>query len=598
MLLLFAKLAFGQTTSTPVGIAYPQVAVGGDSGGQNYVTLIQMANNNSTTITGHITLFSDTGSPLSVLFDGDGPKSSLDVTLQGGEARQIQLSLNGALTAGWMYIEYSPSDALTSVILQFRSGTTLLSEVGVDASTDVFSSTDFATETDATLNTGIAIANPNNGTGYVLARLWDASTGNVASSTVLTLPAGGHVAKFLTDLFSSVPNISQIRAKVSLDACASSACNIRGGNGFVATAIRLNGDQFTTIPLLDLQDPATTLQTRSLPQVAFGGPSAALNMKTVLYFTTNVTTGVFGTADIFDNDGNPLKASVNGEAPASSFTFTVNGNRVSRIVLSGDETLRSGWIRLSLPGTVHLITSAIFQTFVGSNLTSEASVLESKPAKRGLIYVKTRAGTSNIGLAFANSNSDTNNLNLILFDHSGNIMASRSVTLPPNGHVAKFVTDLFPQIASTPDFDGALSVTSQTEFSALALRLSFDKIATLPVSANGMFRPTIRAVRVTGSTRSPAQVNFEIDFTDFDADVSTSSTQASADVYVDFGTIYDFGTITLDGNAALNQQQGTVKGSFQPKVTGITSGTPAVLYIELFDSAGNGSNFVSFPFKF
>jgi hypothetical protein len=321
-------------------------------------------------------------------------------------------------------------------------------------------------------------------------------------------------------------------------------------------------------------------------------------MKTVLYFTTNVTTGVFGTADIFDNDGNPLKASVNGEAPASSFTFTVNGNRVSRIVLSGDETLRSGWIRLSLPGTVHLITSAIFQTFVGSNLTSEASVLESKPAKRGLIYVKTRAGTSNIGLAFANSNSDTNNLNLILFDHSGNIMASRSVTLPPNGHVAKFVTDLFPQIASTPDFDGALSVTSQTEFSALALRLSFDKIATLPVSANGMFRPTIRAVRVTGSTRSPAQVNFEIDFTDFDADVSTSSTQASADVYVDFGTIYDFGTITLDGNAALNQQQGTVKGSFQPKVTGITSGTPAVLYIELFDSAGNGSNFVSFPFKF
>ena len=126
-------------------------------------------------------------------------------------------------------------------------------------------------------------------------------------------------------------------------------------------------------------------------------------MKTVLYFTTNVATGVFGTAQIFDNDGNPLQASADGGAPSSTITITVSRHRVTRVVLSGDETLRSGWIKLTMSAEAHLVTSAIFQTFNGASLASEASVLEAASVKRGLIYVKTSAGSSNIGVAFVNS---------------------------------------------------------------------------------------------------------------------------------------------------------------------------------------------------
>src|SRR5205823_5961371 len=136
--------------------------------------------------------------------------------------------------------------------------------------------------------------------------------------------------------------------KVSLQSCSDPSCGA-DGNGFLATALRLNGDQFTTIPVAERLDGGE--QIRILPQVAFGGPADGLNMKTVLYFTTNVPSGVFGTADIFDDDGNPLPASADGAAPASSMTVTVPGNRVVRIVLSSDQTLRSGWIRLTLPGT-------------------------------------------------------------------------------------------------------------------------------------------------------------------------------------------------------------------------------------------------------
>jgi hypothetical protein len=601
LFVLSSNFAFGQVTYIPVTVAFPQIVMGGDPGGQNYVTLLQVVNNNSAFIIGHVSLFSDNGSPLAVLFDGQGPpQSTMDLKLNSGQSRQIQITLNGSITAGWMEISYSPSDALTTVVLQFRSGTTLLSEIGINPAFNTMAATDIAAETDTALNTGIAVANPDTVTAYILATLWDPNTGGIMANSTLTLPPDGHIAKFLTELFPGVLNINQIRAEVSLDQCSTSACSSAGGNGFFATAVRLNGNQFTTIPVADR--PPDGDQVRILPQVAFGGPADGVNMMTVLYLTTNVSTGVFGVADIFDDTGNPLAASANGAAPASSITLTVPGNRVTRVVLSGDQTLRSGWLRLTLPGTVHLIVSAVFQTFVGPNLIAEASVLESPQVTRGLIYVKSQSGSADVGVAFANSQSTANTISLKLFNQDGFVFATKDITLPANGHVARFVTELFPELASLANFDGALSIYSSTSFSAIALRLTTDKIATLPIAANGMYRPAITGLRVPKTQRSPAQVNFEIDVTDYDSDIAAgSSTSVSGVAYLDFGSAgYDMGQVTMNGAALVNRATGTLSGTFQPpNVTGaVAGGTQAVFYIYILDSAGNQSNFVGISVKF
>ena len=601
LLSICADAAFGQATYLPVPVAFAQIAVGGDAAGVNYDTLIQIVNNNSAAVTGHLALFSDSGSALAVSFDGQAPQSTLDMTLQSGETRQIRLTLDGPVTSGSMQITYSPADPLTTVILQFRSQTTLLSEVGVDPAFSTLSATDFAAETDASLNTGIAIANPSPATAYVLARLWDPGTGSQFTSKILTLPANGHLAQFLTELFPDVLNVSQLRAKISLDSCSSPTCTFAGGAGFLATALRLNGNQFTTIPVA--ARPSGGNQVRILPQVAFGGPAGGLNMKTVLYLTTNVVSGVFGTADIFDNDGNPLPASADGAAPSSSIPFTVPGNRVSRIVLSGDQTLRSGWIRLTLSANVHLIASAVFQTFNGSDLASEASVLDSSPITNGLVYVKVTSGVANVGVAFANSGSDASTINIKLFDRSGFVNDSRDITIPPNGHLAQFVTELFPQLAAASDFDGALAIHSAAPFSALALRLSADKLATLPVAGDGMYRPSITGLRITNTQRNaPARVSFQIDVSDFDSDLATSeSTSVAAIALIDFGSSgFDSGGIAIDGTGILSRANGTLSGVFQPPhVTGnVPSGTQFVLYIYIADSAGNASNVVFMSSRF
>ena len=583
-------VCFGQQfASLPVTINFPQIAIGGDVDGVNYVTLLQIVNNNSAATTGRLTLHADDGSGLAALFDGQGPLSTMDIAVPAGQARQIKLTTNGPIASGWMEITYLPSDALTTVILQLRSGTTLLSEIGVQPAEEILSG-DLAAETDANLNTGLAIANAGTAAQTVLVQLWDPNSGSPLTNTKLSLAAHGHIARLLTELFPSVAGIAQMRPKISIDACSNANCTGPGG-AFIATAVRLNGDQFTTIPVSG--DVNGGDQVRILPQVAFGGPDGGINMKTVLYFTTNVSSGVFGTANIFDNDGNPLAASADGGAPSSTITFTVPGNRVSRVVLDGDQILRSGWIRLTLSGPVHLIASAVFQTFNGSNLISEAGVLESPPAFNSLIYVKSESGKSNVGVAVANSQTSST-LTIELFDGAGTLSDSQTITLPPNGHVAKFVTELFPQLSSIADFDGAVAIRSDIQFAAVALRSSPTTLATVPVAENGMYRPSLNALRITRTQRNPAQVDFQIDLTDLDADTATSSsTTVEGLAALDFGDGNgpDTDVISLNGGSIVNLKSSTLSGTFRPPgINTLPSGTPAYFLIVIFDSAGNASN--------
>src|SRR5262245_7965530 len=167
MLLLCANFAFGQQLSSiPVNVDFPQITIGGDAGGANYVTLLQVVNNNSIPTTGHVVLYSNGGSGLAALFDGQGPQTSIDISLAAGQAREIRLTASGPVTPGWMEITYSPAPALTTVILQFRFGVALRSEVGIQPE-ETISTADLAVETAANLNTGIAIANPDNAPALV-----------------------------------------------------------------------------------------------------------------------------------------------------------------------------------------------------------------------------------------------------------------------------------------------------------------------------------------------------------------------------------------------------------------------------------------------
>src|SRR5215475_13808779 len=427
-ILICAVPAFAQTAFQPVTVQFPEIVFGAN-GDLNYLTYVQAVNNNSTSSQGHIALYSDAGGTFSASFDNGAPAPTFDFTMDSGTTREIVISSTGPITTAWMSITYNNSDAATTVLIQYRAGTSVLTEVGINPFYQPLSSTDFAVETGPNLNAGIAIVNPN-GAGWVLVRLWDPNNpGILLGSTILSLPMNGHIARLLSELFPSVANIGQIITQVSLDSCGDPNC-ATGGPGLIATALRLNmsNNSFTAIPVI--QSPTGGALVRVLPQVAVGGDPNGLNFQMALYLTTTAPGGVTGVADIFDDNGNPINVSANGGAPGSHFAFTVLTNGVMKIMLSSSSAVQVGWLQVTLPQSEPLIVNAVYQTMNGSNVVTEAGVLEAPPITGGMIYAD-QAGVESVGLAFANPQPTSNNVTLTLLNELGFVLDTQTVMLPP-----------------------------------------------------------------------------------------------------------------------------------------------------------------------
>jgi hypothetical protein len=619
LVLLCAAPAFAQTAFYSTPVWFPHIDIGGDPNGAHYVTLVQASNNTSSFVTATLVVYSDAGTQMSASFDGQAPSTSLNFTLDSGATRQIQVSLSGAITAGWLQITYSPAPAQTNVILQYLSGSSVLTEVGIDPFYGQMSQTYFPVETSTNLNTGIAIASPNV-SSIIGVQLTDQNSGNLLANTTISLPPNGHTAKLLTDLFPTAQNINQTKSVLILTSCSTTACTAPGPTGFIATALRLNlsSNSFTAVPVVQASSTGTLV--RVLPHIAFGGSPSGVNFQTTLYLTTfsgftssgtpGSLSGVTGQASMFNDNGNPIAASANGGAASSSFTFSVLSNRVTKIVLTGSSTLQAGWIQITLPSqSTALVVNAVFQTYQGSTLTSEASVLEAVQDTEGMMYVNVQPGVTNIGVALANPSQTTSNtIALTLYNSTGFVAGTQVFTLAPAGHLAQYITDIFPQLAGT-SFTGTLSMQSGASFSSVALRQNGTNsaggvpgFAVLTVSDSLMYVPSITNLQITSTNRTTGQVNFTITVADFSASLVTPTAAGvfgeAAILFANTNVQADDQTFTLDGSSMANVTTGTLSGTFTSAHTNIPSGTQATFEIYITDAAGNYSNVIGLPFKF
>jgi hypothetical protein len=604
VLLLFILLCtvptFAQVAFAPVTLQFPHIVVGGDPGGLNYVTIVQAVNNNSTFSLGHISVYSDTGTPMTASFDGGAPSTTDDFEVDSGSTRQIVISSTGAVAVGWISIIYNNTDDPTTVLVQYRAGTSVLTEVGINGFYQPITFTDFAVETGPSLNAGIAIANPNPA-AWVLVRLWDPSNpGNLLGSTIVPLPQNGHIAKNLNELFPSVASIGQILTQVSLDSCGTSTCST-GGPGLIATALRLNlnNNSFTAIPVIE-SPPSGVDVVRLVPQIAVGGANG-VSFQTALYLTTSATGGVTGVANIFDGNGNPISVSANGGTPSSQFTFTILTNSVNKIVLSSNSAAQVGWVQLTLPQSESLIVNAVYDTLNGPTVVSETGVLESPAITGGLIYAD-QAGVESIGLAFANPQSTSNSVTLTLYNQAGFAADTQTVTLPPFGHSSAHLYEIFPSLNSGSTFTGSVSMQAPLGFSVVALRQTGTDFASIPVAQTIMFVPSITGLGVSATNRTTGTVSFTISVTDFTPNVVTPTSTA---VTIGAGVLYNnsngfdgYYQVLVNGASLLNAQSGTLTGTFQGNVSNIPSGTQATFFIFLQDALGNSSNTASVPIKF
>ncbi len=120
-------------------------------------------------------------------------------------------------------------------------------------------------------------------------------------------------------------------------------------------------------------------------------------------------------------------------------------------------------------GTRIPVATALF-TYTNSSgiLVSQAGVGAVEPITSGRIFVD--QDHTETGVALVNPSSQSAAVNLILRDASGAEVTRSSLTLNSSNHLAKFVSQLFPNLPAA--FSGSLTFDSSQKLAAVALRQS------------------------------------------------------------------------------------------------------------------------------
>jgi hypothetical protein len=217
-----------------------------------------------------------------------------------------------------------------------------------------------------------------------------------------------------------------------------------------------------------------------LPHVAAGGGWTS-------YLTINDPHGVSSrTVRIYfyDDSGQPLPLKVDG-VYQSDFAFTLAANQERTFVITADSDARSGQLQIASQGVEDLHSSLrfVYSDAMG-NIIDAVGVLPTMGNYDWSFAIDKQTSTDNMGVAIANPRSGVNlAVSFDLYQNGARVPGTSSVTktIAPLGHLAKFVSELFPYAVYSGT--ATLKVSSKQEtFVAMALRADKSQYSSLSVN--------------------------------------------------------------------------------------------------------------------
>ena len=174
------------------------------------------------------------------------------------------------------------------------------------------------------------------------------------------------------------------------------------------------------------------------------------------------------TLEFFKDDGTALTLTIEGTT-ASSFEFKAPARGTLRLQTSGSSaTAQAGWARLTATGAVG--AQLLFEILVDGKLVTQAAVEPTGPLRAG-------DGT-NSGIALANiTNISAVNVRLTLRNNKGEEIATKTVQVASQGHLAQFISELFSEVG---DIDGSLHGEASGPVTVIALQQTGLVLGTLP----------------------------------------------------------------------------------------------------------------------
>ena len=181
------------------------------------------------------------------------------------------------------------------------------------------------------------------------------------------------------------------------------------------------------------------------------------------------------TLEFFKDDGTALTLTING-ITASSFEFKAPARGTLKLQTAGSSApAQAGWARLTANGAVG--AQLLFEIVVDGKLVTQAAVEPTGPLRVFDLFMRAGGGT-NSGIALANiRNVSAVNVRLTLRNDQGEEVATKTIQVASQGHLAQFISELFPEAG---EIDGSLHGVASGPVTAIALQQTGLVLGTLP----------------------------------------------------------------------------------------------------------------------
>ena len=358
-------------------------------------------------------------------------------------------------------------------IFQFRdSEGVLISEAGVPAVKPVQEGRIFA-EVNGPVNTGLAIANPNDGPTTIRFYFTDTSGTRFADGS-FELGAHQQTAKFLDqEPFKGGPSVLGTFTFTSSVPIAAIALR-----GFTNEAGEFLMTTLPVAPLVGAPSPfsRTPTDTVYFPHFADGGGWATQVI--LVNPTDRMITGMVGFLGPGSDKAaaSPVILTLDDGSTGSHFDYSIAPRSAQRFTTSNPPGgVAVGSVRAT-PDSGNAAPSGLVVFSFASNGTtlSEAGVPALPKGSAFRVYVEAsgiagQTGSIRSGLAIANTGVTSNTVTLEVTRLDGSLaVPPATLALPPSGQIARFLDEIF----SLPDnFFGVVRVTSTGEVAIVGLRL-------------------------------------------------------------------------------------------------------------------------------
>jgi hypothetical protein len=363
------------------------------------------------------------------------------------------------------------TDAIAGVaIIGLRQGGVLVTEAGVPASAEVVSGRIYA-EIQGPVNTGIALSNFDELDALVSFSFTD-SNGNDFGAGSFTLPANHQMAAFLNQApfngGSEMQGSFTFRSSVPVGAIALHGLANERGEFLI-----------TTLPVAPL---GAGMKTATLPHFADGGGWTTQVALTNASDATQTGTVQFFGPGVQGQATPSLSMTVNGTT-ANTFSYSIPPHASTHLTTAGTASgTQVGSVRVSAADSVNgdvPSATAIFSFRNGGVTVGEAGVSAMPTGTAFRIYTESvssaQTGSIQSGVAIANPSEAAIQVSMELTNLDGSYagVPSASVNVPAGGQVAKFVNELFPNIAAS--FHDIAKITATSPIALTGLRSRYNE---------------------------------------------------------------------------------------------------------------------------